>query len=118
MQSKRIVKAVLFCSIHFFSHIALAQKHSEKKPNLVVILADQWTGNAIGFLGKEKVKTPYIDSFAKSCLTITQMVANSPLCSPSRAMLLTGNYPVKTKVYSNVNSASAPHGIQLPADMV
>jgi arylsulfatase A-like enzyme len=46
------------------------------------------------------------------------MVSNFPLCSPARAMLFTGNYPLKTKVYSNVNSNSAPYGIQLPADMV
>lgn len=108
--------ALLF--LQFASSTTSAQTKANQRPNLVVIIADQWRGDAIGFLGKEKVKTPHLDSFSKSCLTLTQMVANYPVCSPSRAMLFTGNYPVKTNVYSNVNSASAPYGIQLPTSMV
>lgn len=66
-----------------------------KQPNVVIILADQWRGQAMGYLGKEKVQTPNIDSFAKEGLTLSQMVSNYPVCSPARAMLLTGTYPVK-----------------------
>lgn len=88
-----------------------------KRPNILVILTDQWDGQALGYLGKEKVKTPHIDQFAKEGLTLTQMVSNYPLCSPARAMLLTGTYSVKNKVISNSNSASAPFGVALPVDM-
>ncbi len=89
-----------------------------KRPNILVILTDQWDGQALGYLGKEKVKTPHIDQFAKEGLTLTQMISNYPLCSPARAMLMTGAYPVKNKVISNSNSASAPFGVALPTDMV
>ena len=96
------------------SHSVFAQK----KPNLLIIIADQWRGQAIGFLGKEKVKTPFIDSFSKQSLMLTQMISNFPLCSPARAMLMTGNWPFKNHVYTNVNSASTPFGVQLSADAV
>ena len=96
------------------SHSVFAQK----KPNLLIIIADQWRGQAIGFLGKEKVKTPFIDSFSKQSLVLTQMISNFPLCSPARAMLMTGNWPFKNHVYTNVNSASTPFGVQLSADAV
>lgn len=89
-----------------------------KHPNILVILTDQWDGQSLGYLGKEKVKTPHLDAFAKESLTLTQMVSNYPLCSPGRAMLLTGTYPVKNGVISNSNSASAPFGVALREDAV
>lgn len=89
-----------------------------KQPNVVIILADQWRGQAMGYLGKEKVQTPNIDSFAKEGLTLSQMVSNYPVCSPARAMLLTGTYPVKNRVFSNSNSQSAPYGVELPSNIV
>ncbi|MEO7463807.1 MAG: sulfatase [Ferruginibacter sp.] len=86
-----------------------------KRPNVLILLADQWSGESLGILGKEKVQTPYLDSFSKNSLVLTQMVSNYPVCSPARAMLLTGKYPFNNQVYSNVNSSSAPFGIELPA---
>ena len=85
-----------------------------KQPNVLIILADQWSGESLGFLGEEKVQTPFLDSFSKQSAVLTQMVSNYPVCSPARAMMLTGKYPFNNHVYSNVNSASAPFGIELP----
>ena len=91
---------------------------SNKQPNLLIIMADQWRGQAIGFEGKEPVMTPYLDKYAKESLVLGQMVSNYPVCSPARAMLMTGQWPIKNKVYSNVNSASAPFGVELQEDAV
>ena len=86
---------------------------SQKQPNLLIIMADQWRAQATGFDGKEAVKTPYLDKYAKESLVLSQMVSNYPVCSPARAMLMTGQWPIKNKVYCNVNSASAPFGVEL-----
>lgn len=86
----------------------------QARPNIVVLLVDQWEGRALGYLGKEHVRTPVLDSLSKLAYTATQMVSNFPVCSPARAMLLTGKYPLKNKVYTNTNSASAQFGIELP----
>lgn len=91
---------------------------SNKQPNLLIIMADQWRGQAIGFEGKEPVMTPHLDKYAKESLVLGQMVSNYPVCSPARAMLMTGQWPIKNKVYSNVNSASAPFGVELQNDAV
>lgn len=116
------VRLVSFCLIIFISPAFFAGKSqttsAPKPPNILVILTDQWSGKTLGYLGHEKVKTPHIDSLAKVGLSFTQMVSNFPLCSPARAMLLTGVYPLKNKVISNSNSASAPAGVELPTDIV
>ncbi|MBO9586235.1 MAG: sulfatase [Flavobacterium sp.] len=91
---------------------------SKKSPNLVIILADQWREQTLGFEGKEPVQTPHLDKFAKESLVVSQMVSNFPVCSPARAMLMTGQYPLKNHVYSNVNSSSAPFGVELQKDAV
>jgi arylsulfatase A-like enzyme len=94
------------------------QKTKPPKPNLLIILVDQWTGRALGFENKEPVLTPNLDALSKESLVLKQMVSNYPVCSPARAMLLTGKYPLKNHVYSNVNSSSAPFGIELPKNIV
>jgi arylsulfatase A-like enzyme len=110
---------ILSCLIGVFS---FAQKTAQTKktdpPNLLIILVDQWTGHALRFENKEPVMTPNLDSFSKKSLVLEQMVSNYPVCSPARAMLMTGKYPLKNHVYSNVNSSSAPYGIELPKDIV
>lgn len=104
---------LLFCFV-----IGLNKLHAQQKPNLVIILVDQWKGQALGFQKKEPVVTPNLDELSKKGLVLQQMVSNYPVCSPARAMLMTGKYPLKNKVYSNVNSSSAPFGIELPQDIV
>lgn len=112
--------SILVLSILLFSQLVNAQinVNNKTKPNILIILADQWRGQALGFEGKEPVKTPYLDKFAKESLVLQQMVSNYPVCSPARAMLMTGQFPIKNKVYSNVNSSSAPFGIELQKDAV
>jgi arylsulfatase A-like enzyme len=100
------------------SYSSNAQDINQKKPNLLLIIADQWRAQATGFEGKEPVKTPNLDKFSKESLILGQMISNYPVCSPARAMLMTGQYPIKNHVYSNVNSSSAPFNIELQKDAV
>jgi arylsulfatase A-like enzyme len=83
------------------------------KPNLIVILADQWRGQALGFLGEERVITPNLDALAAESLVLTQACVNYPVCSPFRGMLMSGQYPFKNGVYSNCNSRTAPFDCEL-----
>ncbi len=81
--------------------------------NLVFVLADQWRGTALGFLGKEKVLTPNLDALARESVVFTEAVSNYPVCSPYRGMLMTGQWPFKNGVYSNCNSRTAPFDCEL-----
>lgn len=68
-----------------------AQKSQVKKPNVIVILADDMGFSDIGCFGSE-IKTPNIDRLAANGLRFTQFY-NTARCSPTRASLLTGLYP-------------------------
>lgn len=74
---------------------------SQQKPNLIYIFADQWRRQAVGFEGEDQVFTPNIDTFAREGAIFSNAVTCSPLCSPHRASLLTGRYPISTGVYTN-----------------
>ena len=74
------------------------------KPNLLFIFADQYRQASLGFLNEDPVYTPNIDKLAKEGVFFSEAVANNPLCSPYRAMLMTGRYSLSTGVVENCNS--------------
>ncbi len=86
-----------------------------RQPNLVIVIPDQWRGQALGFMNEDPVVTPTLDVFASQGLTLTQAVVNYPVCSPSRAMLMTGRYPHANGVLSNSTSAAGEFGNELRA---
>jgi arylsulfatase A-like enzyme len=77
---------VLFMSI--FMSSAYAQS-----PNIIFILADDLGYGDLSCQGATDLLSPNIDSIAEKGLTFNNFYANSPVCSPSRAALLTGKYP-------------------------
>lgn len=76
---------------------------SEKvaKPNIVFILADQLRAQATGYGGDPNVKTPNLDRLAASAINFKTAVSVSPVCTPFRAALLTGRYPLSTGMFMN-----------------
>lgn len=86
---------ILFCSL-FFSLLFLSAVTAEqevKKPNILVILVDDLGYNDLGSYGSKDMQTPYIDSLVYGGVRFTHFYANSSVCSPTRAALLTGRYP-------------------------
>lgn len=64
----------------------------EKKPNVLLILADDLGYNDLGYQGSKHIKTPNLDKLASQSVRFTDAHVTSPVCSPSRAGLLTGRY--------------------------
>lgn len=64
----------------------------KKQPNILFIHTDQQRTDTMGCYGNELIKTPNIDEFAKSAVTFTNAHCSHPLCSPSRATWITGEY--------------------------
>jgi arylsulfatase A-like enzyme len=69
------------------------KKAFEAKPNIVVILADDLGYGDLGSYGAKDMRTPHIDALVKSGMRFTNFYANSSVCSPTRAALLSGKYP-------------------------
>lgn len=89
-----ILSGIISCL--FFS-LVIAQKNTSK-PNVLVILADDLGWSDLSCYGSSFYETPHLDKLAKEGVRFTQFYAASPVCSPTRASVLTGKYPNKTGV--------------------
>src|SRR5262252_8776025 len=66
-------------------------------PNIIVILTDDLGFGDVGFNGS-KIRTPNLNHLASQGMVLNQFYSASPVCSPSRAALLTGRYPTRAGV--------------------
>ncbi len=71
-----------------------------KPPNLVVVLIDDLGWGDFSCFGNRQATTPNIDRLAAEGLCFTQFYVNSPICSPSRCALTTGQYPYRWRISS------------------
>ena len=71
------------------------------KPNIVLILPDQWRAKSTGYAGNPNVITPNLDRLAQESLNFTNTIAVAPVCTPYRASLMTGRYPTNTGMFLN-----------------
>src|SRR5581483_2931013 len=94
---------------------AAAMAVSERPPNVLFIMPDQWRGMDVGFGGNDQVKTPNIDRLAQEGVQL-KAVANCPVCTPARSILLTGKYPHTTR--TGVNDVPLPEGEETIATML
>ena len=78
-----------------------AQEARRDRPNVVFLLADQWRAQAVGYAGDVNARTPCLDRLASEGVVLTTAVSTSPVCSPYRASLITGRYPVRHGVFVN-----------------
>jgi arylsulfatase A-like enzyme len=71
------------------------------KPNVVYVLTDQWRAQATGYAGDPNVKTPHLDALAARSINFENAVSVCPVCTPYRASLMTGRYPLSTGMFMN-----------------
>lgn len=76
------------------------------KPNILVILSDDQGTFDINAYGSKDIATPNLDRLANEGIRFTQFYAAAPVCSPSRASLLTGKFNFHTRLFGNV---APPH---------
>ena len=74
-----------------------------KRPNILWYCTDQQRFDTIGALGNKYVKTPTLDKLVKEGVSFTNTYCQSPICTPSRASLMTGFYPSRTRNTRNGN---------------
>lgn len=91
----RLVLGVLWCA-----RLCTGATPAERRPNIIVILADDMGIGDVGCYGGTQAPTPRIDGLAKEGTRFTQYYSAAPICSPSRAGIITGQYPARSRITS------------------
>jgi arylsulfatase A-like enzyme len=71
----------------------MSQRNRERRPNIIIFITDDQGYGDLSCMGNTDFRTPHLDALAASGARFTNWYSNSPVCSPSRAALLTGRYP-------------------------
>jgi arylsulfatase A-like enzyme len=93
--------SVLYLDMKHISRIILAtcllasSVHAAKRPNVVLILADDLGWAGLSCYGNDLHETPHLDKLAKQGVRFTDAYAASPVCTPTRVAILTGKHPAR-----------------------
>ncbi|NSL91109.1 arylsulfatase [Chitinophaga sp. Mgbs1] len=99
-----------------FSQSAVKKK-TGKKPNIIYIYADDLGYGELGCYGQTKIRTPHLDQMAAEGVKFTQHYASTPVCAPSRCMLMTGRHGGHSYIRGNYEFggfADSTEGGQMP----
>jgi arylsulfatase A-like enzyme len=105
---KMRLHALLFLSVTLIASSVSAVE----KPNIVFIIADDLGYNDVGFNGGKDIKTPNLDKLAAAGAVLKQFYVQ-PVCSPTRAALMTGRYPMRYGLQVGVIRPWAKYGLPL-----
>jgi choline-sulfatase len=73
----------------------------DKQPNILIVMVDQLAPAFLPIHGHRLVKAPHLEALARRGIVFDSAYCNSPLCSPSRAVFMTGRLPSRSGVYDN-----------------
>ncbi|MEM9446123.1 MAG: sulfatase-like hydrolase/transferase [Verrucomicrobiota bacterium] len=88
--------AIIGLSVHSFAET--------KKPNIILVMSDDQGWGQVGYNNHPLLKTPHLDAMAEGGLRLNRFYAAGPVCSPTRASILTGRTHVRTGVPSHGNN--------------
>ncbi|HSH14829.1 MAG TPA: sulfatase-like hydrolase/transferase, partial [Verrucomicrobiae bacterium] len=94
MKPRRLISLV-FISLLAAPGLLASANAATRPPNIVIILADDLGWADVGANGSSFLRTPHIDSLARDGVRFTDAYAAAPVCSPTRAALLTGKHPAR-----------------------
>jgi len=107
---RKLVIVSVAMLLMIFALVCTAQSDRQQRPpNIVFILVDDLRWDDFGAAGHPFVKTPNIDRIAREGALFRNAFLTDPLCSPSRASFLTGQYPHTHGIIDNVNRSAASH---------
>ena len=75
---------------------------SDDRPNVVFVFADDWGWGDLGCYGHPHVQTPHLDALAAQGILFSQFYVCSGVCSPSRAAVMTGQFPARFGIHGHI----------------
>ena len=103
--------SVLLTAIAALTGSVGSAEGADEKPNIVYILADDQGWKDVGFHGSD-IKTPNIDKLAATGVRLEQFYAE-PMCTPTRAALMTGRYPIRYGLQTGVIVSAGTYGLAM-----
>src|SRR3954464_4718236 len=79
----------------------LTAAETGRRPNVIILLADDLGYGDVACFGNSKFKTPNLDKMATEGARLTQFNTPAPFCAPTRASLMTGRYPFRCGLTAN-----------------
>lgn len=110
MRFLNTVIALLLTTVSASCVSAQGEDHTEnpQKPNIILVMADDQGWGDVGYNGHPFVQTPELDAMARDGFVFDRFYAAAPVCSPTRASVMTGRNPIRTKV-TNHGRYMRPH---------
>ncbi len=106
---------VIFCFL-LLACYGRADERVDERPNVLLIYSDDQGAVDLNCYGAHDLTTPCLDQLAQRGVRFTQFYSAAPVCSPSRAALLTGRFPQRAQLAEN--AGSQPGGTGMPAAQV
>ena len=94
----------VFLCLSVLGNTLAAETETKKRPNIVLVFIDDMGWGDFSCFGNEVVETQNIDRLAREGLRFEQFYVNSPICSPSRVAISTGQYPQRWRITSFLNN--------------
>jgi arylsulfatase A len=85
------------------------QSSEQKKPNIIIMMADDMGYGDLACFGNKIIKTPNLDKLASDGIRLTSCNSGHPTCSPSRAAMMTGRSPFRSGIYTFIDKDSSVH---------
>ncbi|MYC23062.1 MAG: sulfatase-like hydrolase/transferase, partial [Caldilineaceae bacterium SB0662_bin_25] len=101
MLRRTITCRMVYAAIALAAFLATAAT-AQDRPNLLLIMTDNQSPNLLGAFGNRDIRTPNIDRLARDGLLFARAYATSGVCSPSRAVLMTGLIPSANGVHNGL----------------
>jgi len=93
--------AIATCLLLLLAPGIVNAENTQRPPNFVVIFCDDLGYGDLGCYGHPTIRTPHLDKMAEEGMKLTQFYSASPVCTPSRAALMTGRLPGRNGMCSN-----------------
>ncbi|MFY0652701.1 MAG: sulfatase-like hydrolase/transferase [Cyclobacteriaceae bacterium] len=94
------MKKLLFLFVSCLLQAGCDQAEGDKKPNIILVFIDDMGWSDFSCFGNTDAQTPNIDKLASEGISFEQFYVNSPICSPSRIAISTGQYPQRYNITS------------------
>lgn len=109
MKIRRLILAAIVAALLLPAAYAAEEKQpvESAKPNIIFIFADDWGYGDLGIHGSTFCKTPNLDRMAKEGIDFANFTVNSPVCTPSRVAVMTGQFPARHCIHQHFQSVRA-----------